>query len=130
VRVGLLTISQSPRADVVPELGEATGPNLIFVERGALDGMDAATLADWSPQPGDRTLVSRMRDGREVTLARRCIADRMQQCISELEREDSRIIILLCTGEFDELESSKPLLHPDRVLRNVVRSVAGELLGT
>jgi protein AroM len=40
-----------------------------------------------------------------------------------LEREGSSIIVLLCTGEFDELESSGPMLHPDRILRNLVRSI-------
>jgi protein AroM len=123
MKIGLLTIGQSPRSDVVPELLEAAGRDVVAVERGALDGMDSASIAAGFPQPGDRTLVTRIQGNREVKVARKFIIDRMRDGIEALEREGSSLIVLLCTGEFDELESSVPMLHPDRILRNLVGSI-------
>lgn len=123
--VGLLTIGQSPRTDVIPELMQSMTPKLRIVEMGALDGIDEAELHRWIPTPGDRVLVSRLASGREVKLARERIVGRLQECIAELEGSDCGIIILLCTGDFDELESTIPLLYPERILRAVVQSLSG-----
>ena len=42
--VGLVTIGQSPRPDVVPDMAEITGPGVEIREAGALDGLGRAAI--------------------------------------------------------------------------------------
>ena len=44
-KVGGITIGQSPRADMVPEILEILGPQVEVVEGGALDGLVLVTKA-------------------------------------------------------------------------------------
>jgi hypothetical protein len=71
--VGAITIGQSPRTDMVPELLEVLGPGVELLEGGALDGMSGAEIAAIAPRDGDQVLVTRLRDGSSVRLAERHI---------------------------------------------------------
>ena len=44
-RLGIVTIGQTPRTDVIPEMAEVLGPGVEIVERGALDGLDIPAVA-------------------------------------------------------------------------------------
>jgi protein AroM len=123
MKVGTLTIGQSPRSDVVPEIRDILGPEIEILEKGALDGLDVEEVRKFRPGPNDYILVTRMRDGTEVKIAERHVIERMRRCISEFQTEPVEIIILLCTGEFPEIDSRKILLRPDRVMLNVVQSL-------
>jgi len=129
MKVGTLTIGQSPRTDVIPGIRDVLGPNIEIVEKGALDGLDLEDVKKFYPGPNDYILVTRMRDGTEVKIAEEHVIDRMKRCISDFQAEPVEIIILLCTGEFPEIESKKILLRPDRIMLNVVQSLldAGRL---
>ena len=52
-RVAFVTIGQSPRGDVVPDILAATRTGLAVTERGALDGLDDAAIADLAPNLAD-----------------------------------------------------------------------------
>jgi protein AroM len=75
-RVAFVTIGQSPRNDVVPDILAETRVKFEATERGALDGLDDATIADLAPRRGEERLVSRLRDGREVLLGKPAIDGR------------------------------------------------------
>ncbi len=51
-RVAFVTIGQSPRSDVVPDILAETREPFDVTERGALDGLDDAAIADLAPRPG------------------------------------------------------------------------------
>jgi protein AroM len=68
-RLGLVTIGQTPRTDVVPEMAEVLGPGIEIVERGALDGLDIQAITALAPGPGDEVLVTRLRGGAPVFVA-------------------------------------------------------------
>ncbi|MCK4830239.1 AroM family protein [bacterium] len=129
MKVGTLTIGQSPRTDVIPGIRNVLGPNIEIVEKGALDGLDLEDVKKFYPGPNDYILVTRMRDGTEVKIAEKHVIDRMRRCISDFQGEPVEISILICTGEFPEIESKKILLRPDRIMLNVVQSLldAGRL---
>ncbi|MGH3750343.1 MAG: AroM family protein, partial [Micromonosporaceae bacterium] len=57
--LGVVTIGQAPRDDLVPEMVPLLPPARI-VEHGALDGMSAAQIADLAPKPGEQPLTSRL----------------------------------------------------------------------
>jgi protein AroM len=123
MKVGTLTIGQSPRIDIIPEIRDVLGPSVEIVEKGALDGLNLEQVKKFYPQPTDYILVTRMKDGTEVKVAERYIIKMVNRCISDFQQEEVEIIILLCTGEFPEIESKKIVLRPDRVLLNTVQGI-------
>ena len=119
--LGLVTIGQSPRTDLVEDYEQAL-PGVRIVQSGALDDLSEAQVLELRPDPGDEVLVSRLRTGREVRLGRRHLEPRLQVCLDRLAR-DVDLTILLCTGEFPALRPRGPMLVPLRVLRHVVSAV-------
>ena len=109
--LGLVTIGQSPRDDVLPQmlpfLPEAVG----IRQAGALDGLSREQLANLRPGPGDYVLHTRLRDGSAVTVSRERIVSLLQRCIGELEDGGANPILLLCTGEFPSLRSRALLVE-------------------
>src|SRR3954466_3493164 len=55
-RVAFVTIGQSPRSDVVPDLLADTRMRFEVTERGALDGLEDAAIANLAPRAGEERL--------------------------------------------------------------------------
>lgn len=123
-RLGLVTIGQTPRDDVVPEMREVLGPGIEVVERGALDGLDIRVIGTLAPGEGDEVLVTRLAGGASVFVAHREVVPRVQACVADLAHAGVALTALLCTGAFPGLASAVPLLRPDRLLLGVLRSLA------
>ncbi len=121
--VGLVTIGQSPRADVVPDMAEIIGPGVELREAGALDGLARAEIGALAPGPGDEILVTRLADATSVFVGKRHIVARVQRKIAELELAGVTLTALLCTGAFARLEASHPLLQPQQVLLGTLRAM-------
>jgi protein AroM len=101
--VGLVTIGQAPRPDLMEEYEHALA-DVRFLQVGALDDLSDAEVLDLAPQGADDVLVSRLRSGIEVRLARRHLEPRLQRCLDRVAPE-ADLTILLCTGEFPALQS-------------------------
>ena len=128
MKIGAVTIGQSPRTDIIPEIREALGSGVEIVERGALDGLSLNQVNNFYLGPPSPTLITRMRDGTEVKVAKKHIVGRLKKCILELEGKGVEITILLCTEDFAEIESRKMmLLRPDRVLQGMVKAISKQL---
>lgn len=128
-KIGLITIGQSPRVDVVPEIKEVLGDVKVeVVECGALDKLSKDEIRALAPGEGEYVLVTRLRDGTEVRVAREKILPLMQRCIDSLEPLVD-MVGLLCTGEFPELKSRKLLVEPSDLLLKVVESLRVSRLG-
>ena len=121
--VGLVTIGQSPRVDVVPDIATILGSGVTVRERGALDGLTRAEIASLAPGPGDGILVTRLADCSHVFVAKRHVVNRVQAAIGELERSGVTMTALLCTGPFPELAASRLLVLPHQVLLGVLRAL-------
>jgi protein AroM len=126
--VGLVTIGQAPRPDLIEEYERAL-PHARLVQAGALDDLSDAEIFELGPGAGDDVLVSRLRSGREIRLARRHLEPRLQGCLDGLA-PDADLTILLCTGEFPALLPRGPMLMPQRVLYHVVAAVTDGLRRT
>ena len=123
-RIGMVTIGQAPRVDVVPEMADLIGPGVELVERGALDGLEAGAIGALAPAGDDEILVTRLADGSAVFLGKPKVTPLVQQRIDELEACGVAMTVLLCTGKFKGLEARQPLIQPDRVLQGVLNGVA------
>ena len=123
-KLGLITIGQSPRVDVTPDLEPIFGPDIQLCQAGALDGITAQDIAAFAPEEGDYVLISRLRDGSSAVFAEKHILPRLQQCIYDLEAEGVELIMFLCTGSFPNFESHVPLVFPCAVLNGTVPALA------
>jgi protein AroM len=121
--LGLVTIGQAPRSDVVPDMAELLGSGVEIVERGALDGLERKEIDRLAPQGDDEVLVTRLADGSPVFVGKPAITPLVQRQIEALETQGVAMTVLLCTGAFEGLRPSRPLIEPDKVLLGVIRGV-------
>jgi protein AroM len=123
--LGLLTIGQAPRDDVVPGMGRLLGSDVELLQAGCLDGLDRSQIAELAPDSGDYVLTTRLADGSSVVVGRRHVEAIIPRKVGELAERGAGAVALLCTGEFSAAASSSrvPLLHPDRVLSQTVAAV-------
>ena len=122
--LGTVTIGQSPRTDVTPDLRAILGDGIDIVEAGALDGLSRDEIASLAPETGDYVLVTRLADGSSVQVAEKYIAPRVEARIAEHFANGLSIVLLLCTGEFPDFPTDGLLLRPQRILYNTVEAVA------
>ncbi|MEW6080658.1 MAG: AroM family protein [Bacillota bacterium] len=125
MKLALITIGQSPRPDIVPELRGIWGQVVQVMERGALDGLGKEEIASMAPTPDDYVLVTRLADGSSVRIARRFVEPLVVKAIREMDAAGTDCILLLCTGDFAALETQTLLVKPDEVLHNTVEALAG-----
>jgi protein AroM len=123
MKLGAVTIGQSPRPDILAEILEVLGPHAQVLERGALDELGREELQALLPEPGEHFLVTRLRDAGEIRVAEKHMRGLLGKCVADLERADVDLVLILCTAEFPELSSSKLVLRADRILLHTVRSV-------
>jgi len=123
-RVGMVTIGQTPRNDVVPEIQTLLGSAIEILQCGALDGLSLEEVRKLAPTSGDSILVTRMRNGEEVTVGESRVLPRVQQCVNNLAPRCD-VLAMLCTGQFPELVSDRMIVMPDALLDGVVNSIQG-----
>jgi protein AroM len=127
--LGLVTIGQSPRDDILPQIRPHLPADVSIRQVGALDGLTRSEIDALAPGPGDYVLHTRLRDGSAVSVNRSAIMLLLRGCLERLEDEGANPIVLLCTGEFPELRSKALLIEPERLLVNVVRGLRPRRLG-
>ncbi len=123
--IALITIGQSPREDIVASMFGDSPPRSI-IERGALDDLDRDAIERLRPREGEHPLVSRLRDGSEVVLAKERLMPQMQASVDSAVAAGAGVVVILCTGEFKQLSIPVPAIYPDRVLVHVVDAVLPE----
>ncbi len=126
--LGLVTIGQTPRTDLVPRLS-SYWPGVQVLEAGALDGLTPGQVRDVPIRPGDERLTSRLADGSSVAFGRDLILDRLQGCIDGVERDGADAVLLMCTGTFPAFHHRRPLLGAHSLLLGAVAALAGGPLG-
>jgi len=124
--IGAITIGQSPRTDVIPEIQQIVGQDIDFIEMGALDDLTLEEVKAFAPQAGDYVLHTRMNDGTAVTIGKQHILPRMQTCIDTLIQRGVELIVLLCTGKFPEFRSSVLLIEPQKITDSLILALAGK----
>jgi protein AroM len=119
-KIGMLTIGQSPRADILPGLMEILGRDVEIVEAGALDGKTLADVKKIPLKVEDYILVSRMRDGTEIKITKKYILPLMQEKLDYLESQGIRLTVVMCTGKFPQFKSKGLVVTPKEILQGVM----------
>jgi protein AroM len=121
--IGTVTIGQSPRTDVIPDVASILGPDIEIREAGALDGLSPEIIASFAPGEGDYVLVTRLADG-YPSRWRAAHHARIHEKIAEHFTGGIPVVLLFCTGEFPDFETGGLLIRPQKVLFNAVAAVA------
>lgn len=122
----ILTIGQSPRADMLPAISKYLPENLKLIEKGILDELSIVEIEALAPVDSGKTLVSRLRDGSSVTLGEQFVITALQRLIDECQTEAIDTILLACTGKFEPFNSDIPIVYPDYLLSHVMKGLFKE----
>ena len=121
--LGLLTLGQSPRADVTPAFRAVLGDAVRILERGALDGLEGEALHQLRALPPEPALETRLRSGAPIGLRKAALLPLLETAARALAAECDAVL-LLCSGAFPALEDSCPeLIQPVHLLRGAVRAL-------
>jgi protein AroM len=123
MRIGLITIGQSPRDDLVPDL-QPLLPGVEIIERGALDSLSLEEIAELTRNPKGSPLVTRLRSGQGVVVGKADILPKIRACVEQLAEKNLDLIGLLCTGTFPPFNVEVPVLYPERLLMHFVAAVS------
>ncbi|MBW1864462.1 MAG: AroM family protein [Deltaproteobacteria bacterium] len=124
-KIGIITIGQSPRKDVVPEMTLFFGNNVEVLEAGALDGLTPDQVKTYYPENGMTHLVSRMRDGTEIIVAKEKLIPRIETAIIDLNRKSVSLILLLCVGNFPQFQSACLIVEPQKIVDHCIEGLIG-----
>ena len=123
-RAVFVTIGQTPRSDVMPDIREWLGPGIAIEERGALDGLDASAITAMAPRAGDRRLVTRLRDGSQAVLRTDLVYTRLQAVFDEISEPEVSCVVLLCTGKFPPFRVRGLFLDAQSIVDHAVAAFA------
>ncbi|MCI8293611.1 MAG: AroM family protein [Hespellia sp.] len=125
MKIGAVTIGQSPRVDVTPDIMPIFGEEVELLQAGALDGLTKEEIKAMAPKESDYVLVSRMQDGTFAKFGESFILERMQKCIDNLEKEGVKLIMIFCAGTFpDVFTANVPLVYPAKILNGLAKALS------
>lgn len=118
--LGLVTIGQSPRDDIVVAMFGEEEPGGL-VQTGALDQLSHSEILALAPASNEPVLVSRLRDGNEVDLAKPRLMIHVQQAVDGAIDQGATVVCVLCTGDFSQIDArGVRLVTPDKLVRAIV----------
>jgi protein AroM len=117
--LGVVTIGQTPRVDLTPELA-AVLPRCRIVEEGALDGLDAAQIAALAPRPGEHAVTSRLADGDSAVFGHHQSLGLVEAAIARAEDVGADVVLLACSGSFTGIAHRVPLLLVEQLAHHAV----------
>lgn len=123
-RLAFVTIGQTPRVDIVPEMLAEIGGDVEAVEFGVLDGLTSSQREAFAAAPGDASFATRLNDGTEFTCSKARIEDRLNELLHEIDGQGFDAIVLLCTGtRIDPLERTL-VVEAQRIVDSTVEALA------
>lgn len=122
--VAFITIGQTPRDDILPEILPLLPHDLDWQEYGAMDGLAPADIVAGAPQYREERLVSRLSDGSEAVVSKAWLLKRLQALIERIDDGRHCALVLLCTGDFGSLESKTLLIEAQGVLDGLTDALA------
>ncbi len=123
-RLAAITVGQSPRGDILPEIRGAIHTEIEITEFGVLDGLAETDITDMAPTGTENRLCTRLRDGGEVITSKAKTAERLNIILNQVSDGNFDEILLLCTGKFDHVHCSKPFIEAQRLVDGYIAAMA------
>ena len=129
-RIGMVTVGQAPRDDLVPFMTPLFTRPVEVLQAGALDGLGPGEIAALGPDPGEPGIAARLRDGFETLISHGKIFPRVQHCVDRLRAGGAEMLVILCGADWTAIRSDVLVVNPGRVFPAVVSALAaGRRLG-
>src|SRR4029453_10160593 len=122
-RIGLITVGQAPRSDVVPDMAAILGADIDIVEGGALDGLSRESIARLAPEGDDEIIITRMADASSVFVGKSKMIPLVEARRAALKDKGVALNVLLCPGDFPKPAAKRPLLEPQQLLLGLLRAM-------
>ena len=124
VKVGLLTIGQSPREDLVPEMNPFFLPQIQILEKGLLDNLSPEEIRRLKPKTGEIPLVTRLRKGSSVQLSEKKISSLLPEAIDSMKKKMKvKVVGVLCTHDFQKTEFPPWIIFPFNSLKFLITRI-------
>ena len=123
IKICLLTIGQSPRRDIVPEMKSIFLPEVEIMEKGLLDDLSEEEIKRFRPQKDEDSLISILRNGKTAQLSVRKIESLLTEYISKIAKEDIKGVGILCTHDFMEKKYPVPVIFPSKFIKFLIEQV-------
>lgn len=124
MKVGLLTIGQSPREDIKPEIKPLLLPHIEIVEYGLLDNLSPEEIRLLRPEMNEIPLVTRLRDGTQVQLSEKKICGLLPEAIDLMKtRMDVRAVGIFCTNDFPKTKFPCLAIFPFDYLKFLINQI-------
>lgn len=122
-RLAFVTIGESPRDDLVPELLSGIGFAVEAHEFGALDGLSDAEVAAMAPRAGETAFATRRRNGSEVAVAKERVEERLEAILKDIDGKGFDAVVVLCTGTHLAPLSNTLMIEAQRVVDAMVEAI-------
>ncbi len=123
--IGMITVGQSPRDDLVPFMTPLFGQPVRVLQGGGLDGLSSAEIAGFGPAPGEVGIVARLRDGSNTLLSHAKILPRVQAVVDRLQDEGAELLVIMCGADWSAIRSKVLVVNPGKVFPAIVSALAG-----
>jgi protein AroM len=121
--LGIIVLGQTPRSDL-EAIYHAYLPGVDLHIRGALDRLETPGIDRMADDGGEYPLLVILADGttREISLYR--LLPLLEKQAAALAGAGARAAVLMCAGNFPDLNSAIPIIYPGRVVPAVVSAVS------
>lgn len=127
-RIAFVTIGQTPRSDIVPEMMAEITAGLdakpVFQEFGVLDHLEGDALDTFRAHDGELSFATRLRDGTEIITSKERTEERLNEILAEIDAGGFDLVVLLCTGtRIDPLKNTL-VVEAQRIVDSTVEALA------
>jgi DNA-binding NarL/FixJ family response regulator len=131
LRVAFLSVGQTPRMDVVPEILAQLDLPIAATEFGALNGLSDREIVELAPSPSEHSLATRLSDGSNVVVSKPRVAERLAGILAQFGPSDFDLVVILSTGLFRDFESRCPTVNAQRAIEAGILALAahGDAIG-
>lgn len=127
-RIAFVTIGQTPRSDIVPEMmaeiAEDHEQAPQFEEFGVLDGLDGANLDELRAVDGELSFATRLKSGEEIVTSKDRTEERLNALLTTIDGQGFDLIVLLCTGTRIEPLANTLVVEAQRIVDSTVEALA------
>ena len=121
-KLGIATIGQAPRDDIVALFRRFVPPGSEVTLRGCLDGLSRSDIAARPPESGADTLYTRLPTG-DAIISKRHVIERAPATLAALRQDGCDAIVFACTGDFPPMPGDAGVLFPSRVLNCLAQAL-------
>ncbi|HEV2283065.1 MAG TPA: AroM family protein [bacterium] len=129
-RIGMITVGQAPRDDLVPAMREVFSRPAEILQAGALDGLTEEEILSLGPGPAEVGIAARLLDGSERLLSHAKVFPRVQRCVDRVRADGADFVVILCGADWSDIRCDVLVVNPGQVFPAVVAALgAGQRLG-